>query len=251
MWRFFARLRRWRNWARAAGFITIFTSAIVCSFLWALSNPPTPSSRPSAEQNHASAHTEQQPSDSNQRGTKAVPLAVEIVSPKEGTPEAERQEEDRREKAANERGLVVATWILAVVTGLLFPAAATQAGLFVWQLNYMRKGMDDAAMAAKAAKEAADTAKIQAGVARDTLSIMKDTAERQMRAYVTYSDGQISFSGGSYATSVKVKNSGQTPAYNLTSWIGSEIADVLEGPPIYSPPIKSKLSILGRTPSIN
>jgi hypothetical protein len=162
MLRFWVGLRRWRNWAKAAGFIAVLTSAIVCSFLWAISNPPPPSGRPIAEHNHAAANTEQQTADPNQRGTKAVPLAVEIVSPKEGTPEAERNEEERQQKAANERGLVVGTWGLVLATGFLVIAASIQAALFVWQLLLLRDSLADTKKTADAALAAAEAAKLQA-----------------------------------------------------------------------------------------
>ncbi|MCP1844036.1 hypothetical protein J2R78_007003 [Bradyrhizobium sp. USDA 4538] len=142
------------------------------------------------------------------------------MSPKEGTPEAERQEEERREKASNERGLVLATWILALVTGLLFLAAAIQAGLFVWQLGYMREGMKDATLAASAAKESADAAKLQAAVASGTLQTMQDTAERQLRAYVGVDNASIKqVETGSPEVAVYIKNFGQTPAHDVKMWI--------------------------------
>jgi len=48
--------------------------------------------------------------------------------------------------------------------GLLIVAGA-QAGLFLWQLSYMRHGLKDAAIAARAAKESADASKAQAVIA--------------------------------------------------------------------------------------
>jgi hypothetical protein len=166
MLRFLVRLRRWQNWAKAAGFITIFLSVIVCSFLWAISNPPFPSNRPIAQSNHAAANTEQQAADADQRGTKAVPLAVEIIPPKDGTPEAERYEEERQQKAANERGLTVATWVLTFATILLFTIAGVQAAFFWVQLKIMREGMRDATVAAYAARDGAAAAAESARIAR-------------------------------------------------------------------------------------
>ncbi|WP_166294416.1 hypothetical protein [Bradyrhizobium sp. 2S1] len=148
------------------------------------------------------------------------------MSAKEGTPEAERQEEERREKAANERGLVVATWILALVTGLLFLAAAIQAGLFVWQLGYMREGMKDATTAARASKESAETAKLQAEIASGTLQTMRDIAERQLRAYVGISGSSIAdVQTGAPMATVIIKNFGQTPAYDVEAWIHLWVAE--------------------------
>jgi hypothetical protein len=101
-----------------------------------------------------------------------------------------------------------------------------QAGLFFIQLRYMRKGMDDATIAAVAAKESADTAKTQAEVARGTLKTMQDTAERQLRAYVFVERAQIVnlIDGiGRPEAHVVIKNYGQTPAYELVNIIGLAI----------------------------
>ena len=95
-----------------------------------------------------------------------------------------------------------------------------QALLFFIQLRFMRRGMDDAKTAADAAKEAADAAKIQAGIARDTLQTMQDTAERQLRAYVGVSKSGISkVETGAPEAVVHIKNFGQTPAYDVQTWI--------------------------------
>jgi hypothetical protein len=103
-----------------------------------------------------------------------------------------------------------------VVVGIL------QVAMFFIQLRYMRSGMDDAAMAANASKDAADTAKIQAEVARGTLLTMQDTAERQLRAYIiakAIDADEVRINGSEDAVMVTVriviKNTGQTPAHNL------------------------------------
>jgi hypothetical protein len=79
-------------------------------------------------------------------------------------------------------------WLMQEAVGfftfLLVVVGTFQLGLFVWQLWLIRKSLDDTTIAAKAAKTSADTAKLQAEVARDTLKTMQDTAERQLRAYV-------------------------------------------------------------------
>jgi hypothetical protein len=104
--------------------------------------------------------------------------------------------------------------------------AAVQAAFFWVQLQIMREGMKDATIAAKAAKESADTSKIQAEVARDTLKTMQDTAERQLRAYVGVSDASIhKVETGAPEAIVHIKNFGQTPAYDVRAWIHMWIAE--------------------------
>jgi hypothetical protein len=111
--RMLAALIKLENWAKLAGFVLIFLSIIVCSFIYAISYSPLPGDGPLAE--HANPHVQQQSAD----------------------------EEERLQKAANKRGLTIATWVLAFATGFLFIAAAVQAGLFVWQLDLIRKSLAD------------------------------------------------------------------------------------------------------------
>jgi hypothetical protein len=250
MLRFLVRLRRWENWAKAAGFITLFVSLIVCSFLWAISNPPSPSSRPVAQHNHAAPNAEQQSASTDPRGTKAVPLAVEIIPPKEGTPEAERNEEERQQKAANERGLVVGTWVLTLATALLFAVAAIQAAFFWVQLQFMREGMRDATIAANAAKESADTAKTQAEIARDALEASQDTAKRQLRAYVHVADVEVNHGNDEWQPNIRImiKNYGQTPARRVNHKVGTELPII--GPGLFKLKEEPHFSDLGPTQEI-
>jgi hypothetical protein len=67
-------------------------------------------------------------------------------------------------------GLTVATWTLALFTFLLFVAAAIQAGLFVWQLDLIRKSLADGKITAVAAKDAAEAAIRQAKIAERALT---------------------------------------------------------------------------------
>lgn len=213
--------RRWlvTYWAQAAGFISILVSVIVCSFLWAISYSPIPSSEPKTQHNYAAPNTEQKSPEANQSGTKRVPLAVQIVSPDEKTPEADREEQERRQKAANERGLTVATWTLAFATALLFVTASIQAGLFVWQLRLMGRGMRDATMAANAARQSAEatTLATRASVAVelpiiysrielftiDPLVIQGDPFTKPVLAYFPPKDARLI---------IRFHNFGRTPA---------------------------------------
>jgi hypothetical protein len=60
----------------------------------------------------------------------------------------------------------------------------------------------------------------------------KETAKRQLRAYVMYSDNVIRLlSGGeAYRISMRIKNSGQTTAYGVTYWWDAEIIDANRAP---------------------
>jgi hypothetical protein len=103
-------------------------------------------------------------------------------------------------------------------TFMLFIVGAVQAGLFLVQLQLIRKSLDDAKIAAEAAKEAADVAKIQADTARATLLTMQDTAQRQLRAYIRLNTNNTPNLTGEFHVHSVIENSGQTPAYDVQSW---------------------------------
>ena len=95
-----------QNWARLAGFVTIFVSIIVCSFLYAISYPPVPSSGPTIQ------------------GYNGVSSPIDKHPSTNENAKAQRDERERLEKAANERGLTVGTWSLVFVTLFLVLATA-------------------------------------------------------------------------------------------------------------------------------
>jgi hypothetical protein len=84
------------------------------------------------------------PAPNDQRGTDQMPLSVKILP----SPGAEQQERDARERTEADRTLASETqrlagytrW-LAALTAVLAAIALAQAGLFVWQLRYMRRDM--------------------------------------------------------------------------------------------------------------
>jgi hypothetical protein len=111
----------------------------------------------------------------------------------------------------------------------LWLVIAAQLGLCVWQLTLIRKSTIDAGAAADAAKQSADTARIHAETARD-LQVMQDTAQRQLRAYVSVSgvtkvEDLGEWQGAGFAVRVEVKNDGQTPAYDLLHWAKIELRE--------------------------
>jgi hypothetical protein len=168
------RTRKLENWALAAGFVTIFGAALICSFLWAISYPPfSPTSR------DASTYSE-----------------------------AQRLEHERHEKAANERGLTVATWVLAFITGALVLATGLLGvGTFI---------------AAKAAQKSAEHI---------------PTAER---AYIYGGVGKRQIisdrNGAAVAIGVQITmaNYGKTPAFVKCIRFGTCRIDELPDIPVYT-----------------
>jgi hypothetical protein len=98
-----------------------------------------------------------------------------------------------------------------------------QIGLFYWQLQLIRISADDAKRAGMAAERAADATAASVDLARDT-------AKRQLRAYVTV-NGIIrtkdpgDLEGAGFAVLVDIKNNGQTPAFDLLQWAQIEIKE--------------------------
>jgi len=84
--------------------------------------------------------------------------------------------------------------------------AAVQALLFLVQLRLMRKSLESAVAATN--------------VAQNTLVVMKDTAQRQLRAYISITAAEIEFpEPGRPKSTLTFKNAGQTPAHNVQIWI--------------------------------
>ena len=129
------------------------------------------SSEPPASNAPATKSTK--PAESDQRGTDKIPISVKIL-PAEGSAEqAAKAEKDSQEKAKIDEKIAFETQRIADYTNrlawftlLLFCIAVGQAGLFVWQLLYMRRGLRDAEDAAKTARLTSETAKEQVAVTK-------------------------------------------------------------------------------------
>jgi len=118
------KILKLQNWARLAGFVTIFLSVIVCSFLYAISYPPLPSGEPMAQHSNANANAKDRPAIQDQGGSDNVFSPVEEHSGANKNTSVRRDERERLEKAANERGLTLGTLSLVVVTVFLVLATA-------------------------------------------------------------------------------------------------------------------------------
>jgi hypothetical protein len=109
-------------------------------------------------------------------------------------------------------------------TFVLVLVGAFQVGLFWVQLRLIRESLTDAKSAAKAAERAAKATE-------DAVELSRQTAERQLRAYVIASACDVDRRGPEGAALVVVgttiKNTGQTPAHDLK--VVSR-TDVLEHP---------------------
>jgi hypothetical protein len=86
-------------------------------------------------------------------------------------------------------------WITNDATGFftfwLVIIGTSQAGLFLWQLRYMRKGIEDARIAAEAAQASAETAKEQVEVAKAQIEVTKIGIFDLERAYLAVGPTEI------------------------------------------------------------
>jgi len=117
-----------------------------------------------------------QPATADQRGTDQVPLTVKVLPAPDANEKAEQEERERAERAKldAEKAIIdtklafetqrIADYTdrLAWFTIFLVFVAIVQAGLFLWQLRLMLDGMRDAKIAANAAQESAEAAKVNA-----------------------------------------------------------------------------------------
>jgi hypothetical protein len=109
--------------------------------------------------------TKQTTTPEDQRGTEQLPLTVKVLPNPRSQTEIAEEKRSSDEHAANERGLITATWILAGFTLLLALVAGAQVALFFWQLRLMRAGIADTKSAVYAAREGALAARDQANTA--------------------------------------------------------------------------------------
>jgi hypothetical protein len=146
------------------------------------SKQTSPSAAQSNSQAQAKGNTDQQKAPSDQRGTESAPLVVKIVGTE---PQAQRAADtDRNGNKDNS-----ADWSMVGASVAIAIIAVLQLFAFVAQAWWLRQ----------------------------TVAIMKDTAQRQLRAYVSDVEGEAAFSGDGTFINVDIvfRNSGQTPAYDV------------------------------------
>ncbi len=136
--------------------------------------------------------TQQKKATAEQRGSEQAPLLVKAPSP---TTQAERDyvAYEKHEKPANERKMTNATVALAWITGVLAFFTA-----LLWGATYC--------------------------LVRNA----KDTARRQLRAYISLTGGDIVVSEEKkeFRVALKFINCGQTPAYSVSSSFEAEIREL-------------------------
>ncbi|WP_156404591.1 hypothetical protein [Curvibacter sp. PAE-UM] len=154
-------------------------------------------------------------------GTDKNPFIVKRIDDVESPEKIAQQEQDRLEKASNERAIVTWTIVMAIASLLLAIVASVQLGMFLTQLRLMKAGAEDTKNAAFAAKAQSD-------------ALM--AAER---AYVKISHAAPGITpltaGFSNYIEFEIKNWGKTPAHVTDVHIGFKLLEYGEALPIPYP----------------
>lgn len=205
---------------------------VICLFAGsAYSNPPAPTPPKAEQKNQTNAQDKQQAPNPDQRGSATAPLFIKVIPPLPIEPPTSEHAQQSDWYTSPEWWLVIVTIILAGITAIL-------AGYTAKLWGATNALVDDAkATAGQQAKdmekslaianESADAAKKSSEAAERTVNTMKDTAERQLRAYamvkfvyivnVDRPEGNINIS--ETWVHVTFKNFGQIPATGVKYWV--------------------------------
>lgn len=174
----------------------------------AYSDNPTPSSGKESQPEQQQPKSRKKPPAKDDRGTERTPLFIKVVDAPKAQVDPEQNKNDANEKPSTYWGLTANGWT-AVFTGLMVAIVLGQLFLFLRQLRYIRESLVDTKVAADAAQKSADAAE-------RTVSTMKDTAERQLRAYLVVENAQII--PNPQRINIIIRNTGQTPAFDVQHW---------------------------------
>jgi hypothetical protein len=167
----------WFDWLT----VVLFT-VVLFGTAAAQTKPPAPGSSKPEKPSQGQPARRDQPVTRDERGTDASPISVKIVPAPKTQIEAAQEKAERDAKAASDQ------WLVYLTGGLVFVGVVQ---VFVFS--------------------------IQAYWLRQTIDVMRDTATRQLRAYVSVPKSRLlNLTGPGLAQShVIIRNAGQTPAYNL------------------------------------
>jgi hypothetical protein len=147
----------------------------------------------------------------DKRGTPEYPLTVNVVPTTEQKADAEKKNANAEFKASDDRKLVEYTGYLVLVGIVQFGVFVLQLIAFTTQAHYMRRTVTEMQNASGAAIRAANAAE-------DTISHMRETAERQLRAYISITPKDvINWTNKPNRIGVRfdLKNHGQTPGSKI------------------------------------
>lgn len=172
--------------------------AAAATLLWSLAA--------SAENKVASSAEVTRPLPPDLRGTASQPF---VVATFESSEDAAAKAEERRNKQEEQKN---ARWTVAL-TGAAVLVAAAQGAFFIWQLILMRRTVADTSLAAKAAQESAEIAKLTMKQTRAYLS------SPGMKAEWEVPDKKLA----GYHFSPFIQNTGSSPALKAITYVDRKV----------------------------
>jgi hypothetical protein len=196
-----------RNWAKVGGFAGFIIVPFVCTFLWAISYPPLPGFGVEGEHYDCRTSAERETTRNDEGPAGHLPSPRKTKPGEHEESKACRDERERLQKAANERGITVGTWILAFSTSGLFLA---RTGL--WFFTYLlwtstRRAVVDGEKAINVAREGNQ-------ISRESL-IVDQRPWLSIESVRLIHPTRFLESGMEFHLEVTVKNFGKTPAQHV------------------------------------
>jgi hypothetical protein len=201
---------------------TILVAVSATSFAQS-SQQPAPSAGKISQPEQAQPQSTQQAPPADERGTDKSPIAVKVLPAPDAEEEATERQEDRREKAANDRKIIILTKQIAKFNKFLVIVGAAQSVVFLIQLlvfsrqaQRLRQTVDLATEQAPLTARAAEAAEASASVADEALRTTQ-------RAYIAvkpvgigpFSKSWIPGSAVELVGRVRIYNVGTLPARNV------------------------------------
>jgi hypothetical protein len=197
--------------AIAVGLMTLMVQA-------AASQPPSPSaakvSQPKQQQGAAQGG-ETKP---DQRGTDSTPLVVKLVGGDPTTETAEKYAQPQDKKSTTDWWTIIfgalstiATVVIAVFTYYLYDSTNKLWNASQQQGDDTRRSLAIAERSATTAERSLEISQESADSTKAMVKTMKDTAQRELRAYIGIVDTTVINDG----IKVTFKNGGETPAYKV------------------------------------
>lgn len=222
--------------------VLLFSLVVVPAY----SNPPTPPKAGHQPEIGTTQHDETAAKD--QRGSETSPLFIKVIPPLAVEPGPAKEAENGHDNSSAEWWLVYITGALVLATcGLIIYTArlwgATKSLAEDAEKTAARQAREMQA-SLLIAQESADAAKKSAEAAERTVSTMRDTAEKQLRAYVMVDCVEIvdvkpdpSREFVEPWIHVRYKNFGQIPATGCKYWFVIDIAEC----PLKTPLVGNKV----------
>jgi hypothetical protein len=168
----------------------------------------------------------QQPTSDDQRGTEKAPLVVKVLPIPKSTEETAQGIEDRKEKSANDRRLVLFTGLLALIGALQLIVFGYQADMLrktvkaaTGQSEDMKKTIAEASRSATAMENVAEHFDRSVAQAQESAAKFQERMAMQARAYLCLQVGHAIFQEPvrnlKFEGRPVIFNAGNTPAYRV------------------------------------